>query len=198
MSLIYAGGWVMIPLLLISVIVLALIIDRSLTLIWNPMPDKTQREKIFEAVRSGNNAQAAEILRETDWLKSYANALQSEKKAALYEGYLTEAVTDIAAFLERRCALLATLGRVSPLLGLLGTIIGMIQTFAVIAQSRSGIDMELLADGIWQALITTATGLIIAIPAILCYLILLAIEAERLDFFNRLSNTAILLKESQD
>lgn len=198
MSLIYAGGWVMIPLLLISVIVLALIIDRSLTLIWNPMPDKTQREKIFEAVRSGNNAQAAEILRETDWLKSYANALQSEKKAALYEGYLTEAVTDIAAFLERRCALLATLGRVSPLLGLLGTIIGMIQTFAVIAQSRSGIDMELLADGIWQALITTAAGLIIAIPAILCYRIFLSIEAERLDFFNRLSNTAILLKESQD
>ncbi|WP_289173997.1 MotA/TolQ/ExbB proton channel family protein [uncultured Parasutterella sp.] len=198
MSLIYAGGWVMIPLLLISVIVLALIIDRSLTLIWNPMPDKTQREKIFEAVRSGNNAQAAEILRETDWLKSYANALQSEKKAALYEGYLTEAVTDIAAFLERRCALLATLGRVSPLLGLLGTIIGMIQTFAVIAQSRSGIDMELLADGIWQALITTATGLIIAIPAILCYRVFLSIEAERLDFFNRLSNTAILLKESQD
>ena len=198
MSLIYAGGWVMIPLLLISVIVLALIIDRSLTLIWNPMPDKTQREKIFEAVRSGNNAQAAEILRETDWLKSYAIALQSEKKAALYEGYLTEAVTDRAAFLERRCALLATLGRVSPLLGLLGTIIGMIQTFAVIAQSRSGIDMELLADGIWQALITTATGLIIAIPAILCYRIFLSIEAERLDFFNRLSNTAILLKESQD
>ena len=198
MSLIYAGGWVMIPLLLISVIVLALIIDRSLTLIWNPMPDKTQREKIFEAVRSGNNTQAAEILRETDWLKSYANALQSEKKAALYEGYLTEAVTDIAAFLERRCALLATLGRVSPLLGLLGTIIGMIQTFAVIAQSRSGIDMELLADGIWQALITTATGLIIAIPAILCYRIFLSIEAERLYFFNRLSNTAILLKESQD
>lgn len=198
MSLIYAGGWVMIPLLLISVIVLALIIDRSLTLIWNPMPDKTQREKIFEAVRSGNNAQAAEILRETDWLKSYANALQSEKKAALYEGYLTEAVTDIAAFLDRRCALLATLGRISPLLGLLGTIIGMIQTFAVVAQSRSGIDMELLADGIWQALITTATGLIIAIPAILCYRIFLSIEAERLDFFNRLSNTAILLKESRD
>lgn len=198
MSLIYAGGWVMIPLLLISVIVLALIIDRSLTLIWNPMPDKPQRDKIFEAVRSGNNDQAAEILRETDWLKSYANALQSEKKAALYEGYLTEAVTDIAAFLDRRCVLLATLGRVSPLLGLLGTIIGMIQTFAVVAQSRSGIDMELLADGIWQALITTATGLIIAIPAILCYRIFLSIEAERLDFFNRLSNTAILLKESRD
>lgn len=198
MSLIYAGGWVMIPLLLISVIVLALIIDRSLTLIWNPMPDKAQREKIVEAVRSGNNDQAAEILRETDWLKSYANALQSDKKGALYEGYLTEAVTDIAAFLERRNALLAALGRVSPLLGLLGTIIGMIQTFAVVAQSRSGIDMELLADGIWQALITTATGLIIAIPAILCYRIFLSIEAERLDFFNRLSNTAILLKESQD
>lgn len=198
MSLIYAGGWVMIPLLLISVIVLALIIDRSLTLIWNPMPDKTQREKIFEAVRSGNNAQAAEILRESDWLKSYASALQSDKKGALYEGYLTEAVTDIAALLEKRCALLATLGRVSPLLGLLGTIIGMIQTFAVVAQSRSGIDMELLSDGIWQALITTATGLIIAIPAILCYRIFLSIETERLDFFNRLSNTAILQKESQD
>lgn len=84
------------------------------------------------------------------------------------------------------------------MLGLLGTIIGMIQTFAVIAQSRSGIDMELLAEGIWQALITTATGLIIAIPAVFCYRIFLSIESNRLDYLNRVANKAILYKQSQN
>lgn len=87
-------------------------------------------------------------------------------RRCLYEGVLAENISSLAAMMDKRLPLLATLGRISPLLGLLGTIIGMIQTFAVIAQSRSGIDMELLAEGIWQALITTATGLIIAIPAV--------------------------------
>lgn len=116
----------------------------------------------------------------------------------LYEGMLSENVSALAAFMEKRLSLLATLGRISPLLGLLGTIIGMIQTFAVIAQSRSGIDMELLAEGIWQALITTAAGLIIAIPAVLCYRIFLSIESGRLDYLNRVANKAILYKQSQN
>ena len=48
MSLIIAGGWVMVPLLLISIIVLALIIDRSLSYIWNPLPDADQQKNILE------------------------------------------------------------------------------------------------------------------------------------------------------
>ena len=54
----------------------------------------------------------------------------------------------------------------SPLLGLLGTVLGMIQTFSRLADTQGALDMTLLADGIWQALLTTAAGLIIAIPAV--------------------------------
>lgn len=60
------------------------------------------------------------------------------------------------------------LGQTAPLLGLLGTVIGMINTFARIASAASGVDMGMLADGIWQALITTAAGISIAIPVTLC------------------------------
>jgi biopolymer transport protein ExbB len=67
--------------------------------------------------------------------------------------------------LERRLSLLATLARLAPLMGLLGTITGMIGTFSHIASAPAGVDMTLLAAGIWQALITTAAGLCIAIPA---------------------------------
>ena len=51
MSLIIAGGWVMVPLLLISIIVLALIIDRSLSYIWNPLPDADQQKNILEKIQ---------------------------------------------------------------------------------------------------------------------------------------------------
>ena len=198
MSLIIAGGWVMVPLLLISVAVLALIIDRSLTYIWNPLPDTAVKNKILDEIQNGNFSEAEKCFAETPWLKDFAAALRGKERMPLYEGMLSENVSALAAFMEKRLSLLATLGRVSPLLGLLGTIIGMIQTFAVIAQSRSGIDMELLAEGIWQALITTATGLIIAIPAVLCYRIFLSIESGRLDYLNRVANKAILFKQSQN
>lgn len=197
MSLIIAGGWVMVPLLLISVIVLALIIDRSLTYIWNPLPDTAEKKKILQDVQLGDFSEAEKCFAETPWLKDFAAALGGQERMPLYEGVLSENVSALAAFMEKRLSLLATLGRISPLLGLLGTIIGMIQTFAVIAQSRSGIDMELLAEGIWQALITTAAGLIIAILAVLCYRIFLSIESGRLDYLNRVANKAILYKQSQ-
>ena len=69
--------------------------------------------------------------------------------------------------LEKHLSLMAVLARLAPLLGLLGTILGMIATFAHIADSGSGINMTLLASGIWQALLTTAAGLSIAIPSLL-------------------------------
>lgn len=58
MSLIIAGGWVMVPLLLISIIVLALIIDRSLSYIWNPLPDADQQKNILEKIQKGEFAAA--------------------------------------------------------------------------------------------------------------------------------------------
>ena len=93
--------------------------------------------------------------------------------------------------LQRGLAALATIVAGAPLLGLLGTVIGMIKIFAVVATAGSGIT-EQLSAGISQALITTATGLVIAIPALFThsYLesravgILSDIEAQILDFLH--------------
>lgn len=68
--------------------------------------------------------------------------------------------------LEKHLSLLSILARLAPLMGLLGTVLGMISTFSEIADAQSGVNMNQLAGGIWQALITTATGLCIAIPAL--------------------------------
>jgi biopolymer transport protein ExbB len=93
--------------------------------------------------------------------------------------------------LQRGLGALATIVAGAPLLGLLGTVLGMIQIFAVVAGSGSGIT-EQLASGIAQALITTATGLIIAIPLLFTHsflearavMILADIEAQIMDFLH--------------
>ena len=68
--------------------------------------------------------------------------------------------------LEARLSTLSILARLAPLMGLLGTVLGMIETFSEIADAQAGVNMNQLAGGIWQALITTAAGLFIAIPAL--------------------------------
>ena len=94
--------------------------------------------------------------------------------------------------LETRLSLLSVLARLAPLMGLLGTILGMITTFSRIAEARSGVDMSLLAGGIWQALLTTAAGLCIAIPA-LFFLSCFQGKVRRVaDALNKAGNAALL------
>ncbi len=193
MSLVYAGGWVMLPLLLISVAVLSIIVDRSLVYMWNPMPSEEDKKEIIRSIERGDFAAVQKTLKANKWLNDLADTIgQIERKGVLYEERVTESIEEIRSFLEARLSLLATLAKISPLLGLLGTVIGMIRTFSVVAQSSSGINMEVLAEGIWQALITTATGLIIAILALLFYKWFQGIEEKRLSYFNRLGSTACL------
>ena len=76
-----------------------------------------------------------------------------------------------AVILEKRVGILATVGNLAPLLGLLGTVSGMIKTFNVISVEGVG-NPSSLAGGIAEALITTAAGLCVAIPTLVCYRIL--------------------------
>ena len=71
--------------------------------------------------------------------------------------------------LEHNLAVIATLARVAPLLGLLGTVTGMIQTFYIIQTNAPFIQPSLLAKGIWESLLTTAFGLVVAIPCHVAY-----------------------------
>lgn len=93
---------------------------------------------------------------------------------------ITLALTELQCTYYRGLRLLRFIGTLSPLLGLLGTILGIIQIFRVIAAHTGSISPSLIASGLWEALLTTAVGLIIALPALLMTHIFQAIADRQL------------------
>lgn len=146
-----AGGPLMWPLLLLSVLSLAVLVERLFVFQANACPKF--RETPEEALKAFSSAQGYE---------SFAEALKTGRETAV-----VSAGNAVVARLEARLSILSVIARLSPLLGLLGTVFGMIETFSAVASAPGGVEMTALADGIWQALITTAAGLSIAIPTIL-------------------------------
>ena len=163
MDILLMGGWMMWPLTLISITATAIIVERLLLFSSFRFPPRNAPALLEEAVR-GNRAPLLAALENVERLRRFASLLSADgpgKEAALrIEG---EAVVKA---LEARLPLLSILARLAPLMGLLGTVLGMIETFSEIANAQAGVNMNQLAGGIWQALITTAAGLIIAIPSL--------------------------------
>ncbi len=193
-DILISGGPVMIPLGILSMVAFAIIIDRLWTLRRsNYLQDA--RIETLSGLLAGNNFRGA-----TEYCRRYPGPF-TELVAALVENRnapydeLKEILEDTGRLqlmgLQRGLPALATIVAGAPLLGLLGTVIGMIKIFAVVATAGSGIT-EALSAGISQALITTATGLVIAIPALFThsYLesravgILSEIESQILDFLH--------------
>ena len=177
MGLIELGGWMMWPLLAVSVAALAIVVERALVFMGCPFPDSRFPSLVLEAMRTGDVRPLAARLEAVPSLRDFAALLGSplpNREAAL------------------RLAGETVLARLAPLMGLLGTILGMITTFSRIAEARSGVDMSLLAGGIWQALLTTAAGLCIAIPA-LFFLSCFQGKVRRVaDALNKAGNAALL------
>jgi len=99
--------------------------------------------------------------------------------------------------MNRRTPALATVSQLSPLVGLLGTIIGMILAFSTISATESP-SMASLATGIWEALITTAAGLIVAIPAQAGHAILERLAARRIHLMNSISGLFLVKAAGED
>jgi biopolymer transport protein ExbB len=168
-ELIQAGGWLMVPILLCSVTATAIVIERFWALRRSViMPDNLVTQ-IWQLNRHRqlNDERITEI-RE-------GSALGRMLAAGLINRFhsrevMKEAIQDtgrqVVADLERYLNTLGTIAAVTPLLGLLGTVIGMIDVFGVIVQAGVG-NPGVLAGGISKALITTAAGLSVAIPALM-------------------------------
>lgn len=165
------GGPVMIPLGLASVLALAIIVERA----WNLREPKilpaAEVEHIYRLIDEG------QFVRAEEYAASRPGALNNTLLPALQaraesREYIREIVRDAGRQeipgLERYLGVLGTIASIAPLLGLLGTVLGMIQVFAVVSQQGVG-QADALAGGISQAMITTATGLGIAIPALAAY-----------------------------
>jgi len=177
LELYLSGGPVMHFLLFCSLLSLAFIIERLITLHRVPSPEKAEEEleRIEEIVKNGGKKQAAEVCAKGKGVLNYifAALLKRHDTLVMEERSPEDIRTELAIagdeagrrYLGRFLHVLATIGVIAPLLGLLGTIIGMIVAFNVIARAGTG-DPQMVAGGISQALLTTAFGLIIAIPTI--------------------------------
>ena len=166
-----AGGWLMAPLLLCSVLAMVIVLERA----WRLRRSQVLPRGLIEQVSAW--AQQRELdhkhiesLRQNSPLgQVLAAALVNRDRA---REVVKEAVEDtgrhVVHELERFLNTLGTIAGISPLLGLLGTVIGMIKVFSAIMQVGVG-DPAPLAGGISEALITTAAGLTIAIPSFFFY-----------------------------
>lgn len=166
-ELLVAGGPLMIPLVLCSIAVLAIAIERFLTL----RADKVLPANLLGRVGYWLNHRemTAEKLRELHNSSPLGAILAAGLSNAdhgreVMKDCIEEAANQVIHRLERYLTALGTIASLSPLIGLLGTVFGMIQVFTAITATRGTATPD-LAGGIAQALITTAAGLIIAIPA---------------------------------
>lgn len=175
MSIIIRGGWLMLPIILCSVISLAIIIERFLYFSIIKINLSPVLPQMFEFVRRGKIEEALKIC---ERLPSF---LGTVLKAGLYhynqsKDVVKEALeaASLEEFpkLEKNLNFLSMIAHITPLLGLLGTVLGMIKCFYVIEQKAATygvVNPSDLASGIWEALLTTAAGLLVAIPTILAY-----------------------------
>ncbi|MBM3252210.1 MAG: MotA/TolQ/ExbB proton channel family protein [Candidatus Omnitrophica bacterium] len=170
-----AGGPLMWPILLCSVLALAIAIEKFLHLqriridfkgFLDAIIEKLKRSNIKEAISicDSVNAPISGILRAgiIKYTASRDEIKESMEDASLYE----------IPKLEKNLSALATIAHVSPLLGLLGTVTGMVRAFQVIqmkATSLNPVSPGDLAGGIWEALLTTVAGLVVAIPTFVAY-----------------------------
>lgn len=166
-----AGGLLMWPIILCSVIAVAIVLERLWTLQQHRVipPDLTRR--IWQLVESGqvNDKVIAALEANSPLGKVLAVGLQNcNRPRAVMMDRLEDAGRHVAHELDRFLNTLGTIAGVTPLLGLLGTVTGIIKAFNVIYAGGVG-DPRALSGGISEALLTTAAGLTVAIPAYVAY-----------------------------
>ncbi len=170
-NIIVAGGWLMWPIILCSIAVIAISVERFWTLNASKIAPKNQLAQVWSWVQN-NQIDAAKLreLRQSSELGRILAAGLSNAQAGreVMKDSIQEAASQVIHAMERYVGALGTIAAVSPLLGLLGTVLGMIKVFVAIELQGTG-NAGALAGGISEALITTAAGLCVAIPAMIMH-----------------------------
>ncbi len=200
-EIVLAGGFFMWPIILCSVIAVAIVLERLWTLQQRRVipPDLTRR--IWQLVESGqiNDKVVAALQANSPLGKILAVGLQnSSRPREVLMDRLEDAGRHVAHELDRFLNTLGTIAGVTPLLGLLGTVTGIIKAFNAIYVGGIG-DPQALSGGISEALLTTAAGLSVAIPSYVAYRylrgrvdeIVIQIEKDVLQFADALDERAV-------
>jgi biopolymer transport protein ExbB len=171
LEIVVAGGWVMVPILLCSVLAAAIIVERLWTLKPSRVVPRDLARRVWDLVsRNELTVQALQELRSGSPLGQILAAglaARGLERSVMKEG-IEDTGRHVVHELERYLNTLGTIAAITPLLGLLGTVTGMIRTFSALTGGGVG-DPAALAGGISEALITTAAGLMVAIPALIGY-----------------------------
>ncbi len=171
LELVTAGGWLMVLILICSVVAVAICFERLYTLNPKKIAPPHLLATVWKQLKAGElNAERIKVLRQSSPLgRILAAGLSNANQGRdVMKESLQEAASHVIHDLERYLNTLGTIAAVAPLLGLLGTVVGMIKVFAEIMAQGTG-NASALAGGISQALITTAAGLAVAIPALVMH-----------------------------
>jgi biopolymer transport protein ExbB len=172
--MIKAGGWMMVPIIVSSILALAIIAERFWSLQTKRVIPPNLVAQIWQWFKAGElDNKRIQILRATSPLGRIlaAGLMNLKHERQIMKDSIEEVGRHVVHEMERYLSTLGTIAVVSPLMGLLGTVTGMIKAFTALSQKGIS-DPQVVSGGIAEALIATAAGLMVAIPAQIFYRLL--------------------------
>jgi len=172
MGFLEKGGILMIPILFCSVLALAIFAERLIRFAMTRSRGAGLAERIAGSLVGRDERGAWKIAQESDspMGRVLLQALQvKDRDRQVLETVIVNAIDEEVRGLSSYIQALATIGNIAPLLGLLGTVIGLIKAFMVIQQMGGKVNAAVLAGGIWEAMLTTAFGLAVALPTMVAH-----------------------------
>jgi biopolymer transport protein ExbB len=166
------GGILTGPILFCSVLALAIFLERLIRFARVRIRGFELVEKVAKYVREGHDDQALSLAKGSKSpmgrVLTHAMEVKDQDRETL-ETVIVHSTDEEVRELSRYLQALATIGSIAPLLGLLGTVLGMIKAFMVIQQMGGKVNAAVLAGGIWEAMLTTALGLAVALPTMVAH-----------------------------
>ncbi|RKX33523.1 MAG: MotA/TolQ/ExbB proton channel family protein [Verrucomicrobia bacterium] len=176
-ELMVKGGWIMWPILVCSIAAAVLFLERVFHLHRAQIKPDDFLNGIYTIVNRGNTAEAVSICDQTPGPVAHmvrTALLHSDEPPEELKQTINKAGLGEVPRLEKNLGGLLTIAQVTPLLGLMGTVIGLIRVFMAMEQHAPLAEIGDLSAGIWQALTTTAVGICVSIPAFAAYNFLLS------------------------
>lgn len=166
------GGILVGPILFCSVIALAIFLERTIRFARLHRRGRDLAGRVARLLMGGEDEKARDLARQSlsPMGRVLAQAMEvREQDRETLETVIAHATDQEVSDLSRYLQALATIGNIAPLLGLLGTVMGMIKAFMVIQDMGGKVNASVLAGGIWEAMMTTALGLAVALPTMVAH-----------------------------
>jgi biopolymer transport protein ExbB/TolQ len=197
------GGWIMYPIVLVLAIGISIAVERWIYLTRTSASNQRVWNSIVPLLKAGNFAQVAAITRESGTaigtILTYGlDRVRSARRREDIEQAMEESLMEVVPRLERRTHYLATFANIATLMGLLGTVMGLIEAFTAVANVNPSEKASMLSSSISVAMNATAFGLVVAIPLLLIHSVLTSkttrivdsLEMAAVKFLNSLTERA--------